>query len=252
MEDIVPIHYGKTLEICVCDDLTGSFTINNKTYNLNHNNQAFVIAPYVLHSSKIGICAGTEYIIKFDFDVLRNFVDISNLLDYDNQRIEQFREKCRYYDEVLAITKELIEQDDNFIACIRLLISLLDVLRRDIQQFDPSEKPGYMMKNAKLRDIIQWTEKNYASKIQIEDVARTVGYSKSYFCTYFKRLAGKSYVDYLNHVRIYNACRMLRAGDSVSNVCEKIGYESNSYFIRLFKSIQGITPKQYREMSNQL
>jgi len=251
MEDIVPIHYAKTLEIAVCENLIGTFTINNKTYELENNNQAFVVTPYVLHSSRIKPCAGTEYIIKFDLEVLGNFVDISNLLAYDNQRIEQLNERCRYFDEVLEITKELIEHDDNFIVCIRLLISLVDVLRRNMQQFVAAEKPGYMLQNAKLRDVIQWTEKNYANKITIEDAARNVGYSKSYFCTYFKRLAGKSYIDYLNHVRIYNACRMLKAGESVNKVCERVGFESNSYFIRLFKKIQGLTPKQYREMSNQ-
>lgn len=250
VEEFVPIHYAKTLEILVCKDLSGSITIDGKTYPLDGKDQVFVITPYVLHSCDIKPSKGNEYIIKIDLEMLSSFLNIPNLFAYDGQRIDWLNARCPYFDEVFNITMELISKDDNFFDCIQLIVSLLNVLRRDIRMPNPANN-DYCERNKKLRQIILWTEKNYAEKVRIEDVADVVGYSKYYFCTYFKKLTGKSYLDYLNHVRIYNACRLLRAGNSVQDACNKVGFENTSYFIRLFKSILGITPKMYMGLFHQ-
>jgi len=251
VEDSVPIHYAKTLEILVCKDLKGHISINGKAYPLDGQNQVFVITPYVLHSSEIEPCRGAEYVIKLDFEALSSFLNVPNMLAYDGQRIDWLNVRCRHFEEAFDITMNLIRMDDDFFACIGLLVSLLNLLRRDVRQPTAAEESENGAKNEKLRQIILWTEENYAGKIRIDDAAGLIGYSKYYFCTYFKKLTGKSYLDYLNHVRIYNACRLLRTGESVQNVCNMVGFESASYFIRLFKTVQGITPKLYVERVNQ-
>ena len=249
-EDIVPIHYAKTVELLVCKNLKGKISIGSNVYSLGGGNQVFVIAPYVLHSTEISPCDGTQYVIKLDMEVLSSFIDINNILRYDNTDLNCFQERCQYFDEVEQITLELIRRDGDFLGCMGLMISLIEILRRDARAGDMAGRESVIARNEKLCELVKWTEEKYCDKISIEDAASFIGYSKYYFCTYFKKLTGISYMSYLNHVRIYNACRLLRAGASAQDVCEAVGFESQSYFSRLFKSIEGVTPKAYVERFN--
>lgn len=246
-EDIVPVHYAKTVEILVCKNLKGKISIGNNLYTLDDGDQVFVIAPYVLHSTEIKTCNGTQYVIKLDLEVLSSFLNISSILECNKIQLESFQERCPYFEEVERIALELIRQDEDFLACIGLLVSLIQVLRRDARQENGKEKQSVIARNGKLCELVKWTEERYASQISTQDAADFLGYSKYYFCTYFKKLTGVSYMNYLNHVRIYNACGLLRSGASIQDVCEAVGFESLSYFVRLFKSIEGVTPKAYAE-----
>lgn len=246
-EEIVPVHYAKTVEILVCKDLKGKISIGSNLYTLDGENQVFMIAPYVLHSTEISACDGTQYVIKLDLEVLSSFLNLSSILEYDKIRLESFQERCAFFDDVERITLELIRQDGDFLACMGLLISLIQVLRRDARWEKGKEKQNVVARNEKLRELVKWTEERYASQISTQDAADFLGYSKYYFCTYFKKLTGVSYMHYLNHVRIYNACSLLRSGMSIQDVCEAVGFESLSYFVRLFKRIEGVTPKGYAE-----
>ena len=70
-------------------------------------------------------------------------------------------------------------------------------------------------------------------------------YNKHYFCNKFKTATGETYLQYLNNLRVFHACKMLKKGHALTEICEKCGFENMSYFIQLFKKIVGTTPKQY-------
>jgi len=58
-----------------------------------------------------------------------------------------------------------------------------------------------------------------------------------------------SFIDYLNHVRILEAQKLLNeTGMNITMVSEKVGFESSSHFGRVFKAISGISPTQYRKL----
>ena len=63
-----------------------------------------------------------------------------------------------------------------------------------------------------------------------------------------KKMAGKTFVQYLNEYRIQMACRMLEKGEkSVSEVCYAVGFGDVPYFHRMFKRMTGTTPGKYKE-----
>ena len=65
---------------------------------------------------------------------------------------------------------------------------------------------------------------NHGRHVAVDDVARFVGMNKSAFCVFFRKMAGKTFVQYLNEYRIQMACRMLEKGEkSVSEVCYAVG-----------------------------
>jgi AraC-like DNA-binding protein len=67
------------------------------------------------------------------------------------------------------------------------------------------------------------------------------------FCRYFKKKTGKTFKDFMNEIRLGNAAGLLLKGDlSIAEVAFKSGFNNPSYFNRLFKRMNGITPKAYQ------
>lgn len=99
----------------------------------------------------------------------------------------------------------------------------------------------------KLKIILSYIEKNYQSRISIEDISSRCFYSKSYFMRFFKETMGISFVEYLNNYRLDIAARRLKeTGENILNIAIDCGFENLSYFNRRFKARFGITPGKYR------
>ena len=84
--------------------------------------------------------------------------------------------------------------------------------------------------------------------ITLDEVSRHMSMSKSAFCAFFKKGTGSSFVSYLDSYRIDTACIMLMRDPtrSVSDVCFETGFNSVSYFNRVFKKYKGVSPSVYR------
>ncbi|MBS1567470.1 MAG: helix-turn-helix transcriptional regulator, partial [Bacteroidetes bacterium] len=68
------------------------------------------------------------------------------------------------------------------------------------------------------------------------------------FCKYFKTRTRKTYINFLNEIRINNACRLLSASEEpVTGICFASGFNNLSHFNRLFKKNNGMTPLEYRK-----
>lgn len=88
---------------------------------------------------------------------------------------------------------------------------------------------------------------NYADVNEAE-LAKKCNMSYSYFSRSFKKVMGMSFNEYVNHIRINEAQRMLISGNnSISQIAEMLGFSSASHFIRTFKASNGITPNQFKQ-----
>ena len=72
-----------------------------------------------------------------------------------------------------------------------------------------------------------------------------VGFSRNYFCAWFRGHTQTTYLKYLNQVRINHACRILSHTGSIDQACTASGFRDMSYFIQTFRKMQGCTPRQY-------
>jgi AraC-like DNA-binding protein len=88
-------------------------------------------------------------------------------------------------------------------------------------------------------------DKNYAEKIDLENISDEAYFSKFHFIRLFKKIYGKTPHQYLTFVRIEKATQLLRTGRAVSDVCYAVGFESLSSFGSLFKGIVGTSPSVF-------
>ena len=110
----------------------------------------------------------------------------------------------------------------------------------------------FRMDDVKHVDIMHKTlgylRTHYAEKISIEDMARMVYLSPSYFSKVFKQDTGASFNVYLNRYRIEHSKRLLLQNQKapISDIAYAVGFEDQSYFTKVFKRVTGVSPKDYR------
>ncbi len=101
----------------------------------------------------------------------------------------------------------------------------------------------------RILPIVDYIEKNFKSKIYLEDLSRVLNINKYTICKEFKRTVGYSFTDYLNLRRLENAVDLLINTDkSICEIAFESGFASVQYFNKSFKSAKSVTPKEYRKM----
>lgn len=102
--------------------------------------------------------------------------------------------------------------------------------------------------------IFQFTIDSFREPITLSRVAGIACMSIPAFCNYFKKSTKKTYIDFLNEVRIGYACSLLlETQKPVMDICYECGYNTMANFHKQFLRIKHLTPLQYRkEFMNRL
>lgn len=136
----------------------------------------------------------------------------------------------------------------------RKLIHLLDVLFTLSEQknYDYLTPKGYSYEHTfdekRMLDINEYVYNHFKDPISITDVARISNMTETSFCRYFKKRTLKTFVRFLNEVRISYASKLLNNDDySITDACFESGYNSLSYFNRQFNSVMKMSPMQYKK-----
>lgn len=240
---ITPPHYADTIEILVCRDIKGTAFIGGNRFDLS-GRKTFFIAPNVIHSMQYKKNEGVLTIVKLQLDGLTSMVNLPNILARQNIDFATFPCCISEYDQMITLANQL---RDVSAETIYSLMSILSIFQLMITHSEAKDNlyPQLPMQDEALREVISWTEAHFTEKISLDEIASKIGYNKNYFCNKFKAATGETYLQYLNNLRIYHACKLLKRGNSLQEVCENCGFEDMSYFIQLFKKIVGTTPKQY-------
>ena len=100
----------------------------------------------------------------------------------------------------------------------------------------------------RIKDLFNYISANYNHPLSIVDVSARLNISKQYFCRFFKNLTGMSFVNYLNVIRLNHAVQeILLTTDPINDIAERNGFDSISYFFKLFKQNFHCTPNIFRQ-----
>lgn len=153
-------------------------------------------------------------------------------------------------DKVISLMK-LISKASGF-KRISLLFSILEIIasKNEFQLLSSSSIREMTNRNDsnRLNKVYQYVVENYHQELTLEKAAAITNFSVPAFCRYFKKRTNKTFIHFLNEIRIMHACRILiEEEQSVASICYTCGYSSVSYFIKKFKEITGYTPLIYKK-----
>lgn len=137
---------------------------------------------------------------------------------------------------------QLTEQTDNPDILYELLSKIAYTFAEKVSQAQtPTSADG------RLQKAILYIKQNTNQHITVGDVARYVGFSKSYFSAYFKENLGFSVSDFILRCKLEEGRRLLQfTNKSISTISTFLCFSSQSHFQTAFKKQFGMTPNEYR------
>ncbi len=134
------------------------------------------------------------------------------------------------------------------------LLALIDALEQlsKCADYQLLASEGFNIKpdeteNERMRKILEFTLENFKDDISLETVAEIANLTVPSFCRYFKSRTRKTYIYFLNEIRLSNARKMLMNNElDISQISVECGFQNLSHFHRIFKSQTGVTPLVYR------
>ena len=150
----------------------------------------------------------------------------------------------------LAKRIEVIQQA-NGAEQLSLFIELLNVMSVNIGLIPLSSGSyAYSMtdpEGMRIAAVYNYIMHNYSGSLTLEDVATQAHLTPTAFCRYFKKHTRHTFVNFVNKVRINEACKMLinNAGRSIAAIAYSCGFNSITNFNYVFKSITGKSPRDY-------
>ena len=146
---------------------------------------------------------------------------------------------------MLLLEKESVHEPDN-----RIFIYLADILNILNDNEDAPRSEPFPSAISNLSPILSYINQNYSSITTIDEISDAFFISKFHLCHAFKKATGITLIQYLNKIRIQNACNMLAGTKlSVSKISAACGFHSSMYFCKVFKEALYVTPSEFRRNS---
>ncbi|MCX7711525.1 MAG: AraC family transcriptional regulator [Clostridia bacterium] len=126
---------------------------------------------------------------------------------------------------------------------------LIELIVKIFRYIDQDSKRTVSSKSQELvNQAIDYLKQHYHTEIRLEDVAMKTFISKNYFSKLFKEVTGINFSDYVQKLRIDEACNLLRNSDmKVVDIASHTGFNDLKFFYEVFKKITGKTPGDYRK-----
>ena len=100
----------------------------------------------------------------------------------------------------------------------------------------------------RFNKVYKFLVKNFATSIRLEEVSTLVGLTPTAFCRYFKERTKKTFVEYLNEMRIgYSKKLLLENKMKISTISGEVVFPNLSNFISQFKKVTGMSPSQFQK-----
>ena len=174
-----------------------------------------------------------NYLIKFDY---------RNLIDRPTDRI--------YHDAdgqigklINRLSKEYNEKPPGYREMMRC--QLIEILIETMRQV---HRPAQAQESDLIQRITDRIHKNFADHLSLAQIAKECCYSLAYLSKRFKQEKGMTFQQYLQAVRIREACRLLaNTNKKVAEISALVGYADIKFFNQVFKKQTGLTPREFKK-----
>ena len=156
------------------------------------------------------------------------------------------------------VVAEKLKLHANTLVILNNCLCLLEIFQilatsGEVTELNEQDTSVKLFLNDKIRmgAIYKYIHANYDETPDVNKVAASVHLSTAAFCRYFKKQTKMTFTDFVNQYRITQAKTLLLRDISISEACYEVGFESLSYFNKLFKKITGENPSVFKKRHGQ-
>lgn len=255
-----PFHFHEEYEIVLCEKGFGKKIVGNHTSEYAENDLVFIGSnlPHWFRADDVFYEKQTQIkpasiVIQFKTDSFgESFFDLT---EFKKLKIlfEKSKNGISFYGETRTKINEIIKKNLFSSGATRFLklIEILEIMAnsKEMQVLSEMEMLGRSDKDsARMNIVFDQILKHFKEDISIEKIADMTQLSRAAFCRYFKSRTQKTFIEYLNEVRISHACKLLQESEmNISEICFDSGFNNLSNFNRLFRKSSKSAPKTIRK-----
>lgn len=256
-----PWHHHPEFELVLVLKSSGDKIIGDHMSSFTDGDLTFLgpFLPHVYHNSKIyyeenSNLTAEAIVIHFTKDFLGiNFFNIPEM-----ETTASFLEDSIMGFSIKGLTRQIVAQKMNDMLEMKgpsRIIELLCILNilTETKEKEKLASPGFIQNfktsgSEQITEVCDFIMKNFTSDITLNQVAAIANMSPNVFCNFFKQRTRKTFINFLNEVRIGYACKLLGGEQyNISEICYMSGFHNLSNFNRQFKKILEKTPYQYKQ-----
>lgn len=139
---------------------------------------------------------------------------------------------------------------ERILAFVRFLVRLNEHAEKKTLSVTKLIQPEGGSKHARIAQVVDHVTKHFHEAFSVAQAAELANMTEITFSRNFQTVTGHSFVDFLNRIRIGQACAMLYASDDqITSIAQESGYKNLANFNRHFLKVKGITPSEYRDIA---
>lgn len=243
-EDYVSrLHWHSFIEIEFFLDAKGTHTYSNQISPLKQGD-LWLLSTSVSH--QVAIKKGTYYVnLAFDASILDKKLLTELNVTYPLHCVLDAEERRRLMEKIDVLYYEQSHRGLYTKIKVAAIINeiIVDVLRK-------TSPKSYHINSSVIHEIVNYLHEHYFENVALVNVAKIFSLTPNYCGHLFKKNMGITYNDYLNTLRLKNACKLLLDTTSpIKEIAYKCGFNSLEYFHTTFKKFYGITPAKYRTLT---
>ncbi|PTN10139.1 AraC family transcriptional regulator [Mangrovibacterium marinum] len=256
-----PIHFHPEFEINYIRNATGAKRVVGDHIREIGDRELVLVGPNLYHGWENMHNSQTETLheitIQFPTDLLTDSYLGKNILKPIQELLTNAYRGVAFSEETIKFIEPKLlglSQKRGFDSFLEFQSILYDLaISRDQQlltNISFSQKDNFL-NSEKIKKVYNYVQANYNKKIKLEEVANLVDLSVVSFSRLIKQRTGKTFVDFLNELRLGFATRLLiESNKTITEICYECGFNNISNFNRIFKKSQGCTPSEFRENYN--
>lgn len=252
--NMVVNHFHPTYEIYYLIAGERQYFVKDRIFRLQAGDLVF-INKYELHKTSV---SGGPYHERVLINFNETFFSSTTAADQERLLLP-FRIPNRLFrpnEEEARTVRQLIEQmlvefrgdePGQRLYLKALAAQLLLFCGRRMMDADTPETTAESPIDAKIYEIVDYLNEHYREPVSLSTISKQFYVSDSYLSRTFHKKTGFSFIEYLNTLRIREAQHLLSTtDDKVLAISEAVGFESLSQFGRVFRTVTGKTPLQFR------
>lgn len=249
----VPPHWHDAIEIVYLQKGELTFTIEGNTRILKPG-RMILVNPNIIHTTKC-IAPNTAIVFQIPLNFVRTLIPninktfflLNDSEDIDATQKQKIDRLKRTLEEMQLMNDT--RPDGYLLRFNSLLYDVILQLYKEFSiQFVQADLDHKSQVLSRLTPVLNYTAQHYNEAISIQDIAGIALFQPTYFCRFFKKNMGVTFLEYQNELRLSHILRdLLSTKDSVSEILMRHGFNNYKLFRRMFYQQFNATPVQIRK-----
>lgn len=246
----VPSHWHNSLEIIFVLSGTMFITINDKRYTLSET-ECFIVNSGDIHSTRTDTDTHIQ-VLQIPYPLLKQSIpDYDKLSFRTPPAASELKSEASPLLPIFCQLQHCYESKSlgYMLRFNSLLYELLYILVNQYSFYtDNTANIKNNQNKQRLVTIMTYIKKHYKEPLSLEEVSALVSLNPEYFCRFFKRYTGTTFLEYLGQIRLSHIEKdLLISEEPITKLLEQHGFTNYKLFIRLFREKHGTTPNKYKK-----